>query len=182
MSRDGRHAAQIANTLWTKQNFHTTHGAEARPSHGIAFPKRDHFPYYRCHRASGHLNVRGEKVEADFFELLESLVPDPAQEAAIETVFREVWLSKQSGASNDAMVLRQQIGRLEQRKGRALEQKVDGGLTVEEYNAIRSKADSDLIDLESRLRRVENRTLDLDTAARYLRHTLWNPRVLVANR
>ena len=136
--------------------------------------KRDHFPYYRCHRASGHLNVRGEKVEADFFALLESLVPDPAQEAAIEAVFREVWLSKQSGASNDAMLLRQQIGRLQQRKARALEQKVDGELTAEEYNAIRSKADTDLIDLESRLRRVEDRTLDVDTAARYLRHTLWN--------
>jgi site-specific DNA recombinase len=136
--------------------------------------KRDHFPYYRCHRASGHLNVRGEKVEADFFALLESLVPDPAHEAAIEAVFREVWLSKQSGASNDAMHLRQQIGRLQQRKARALEQKVDGELTAEEYNTVRSKADTDLIDLQSRLRRVEDRTFDVDTAATYLKHTLLN--------
>ncbi len=136
--------------------------------------KRGHFPYYRCHRASGHLNVRGEKVETDFFALLESLVPNPGQEAAIEAVFREVWQSKQSGASNDAMLLRQQIGRLQQRKVRALEQKVDEELTAEDYNTIRSKADTDLIALESRLRRIEDRTLDVDTAAMYLRHTLWN--------
>ena len=45
---------------------------------------------------------------------------------------------------------------------------------AQKYNTIRSKADTDLIDLESRLRRVEGRTLDLDTAARYLRLTLAN--------
>jgi site-specific DNA recombinase len=136
--------------------------------------KRDHFPYYRCHRASGHLNVRGEKVEADFFALLESLVPDPARGAAIEAVFREVWLTKQSGASDEALRLSQQIGRLQQRKARALEQKVDGELTAEEYIATRSKADRELIDLQSRLRQVKGRTLDIDTAATYLRYTLLN--------
>ena len=55
-----------------------------------------------------------------------------------------------------------------------MEQKVDGELTPDEYNTIRSKADTDLIDLESRLRRVQDKTLDIDTAAMYLRHTLWN--------
>jgi site-specific DNA recombinase len=134
----------------------------------------DYFPYYRRHRASGHLNIRAEKVEDDFVALLDSLVPDAAQEAAIEAVFREVWLSKQSTTTNDATVLRRQISKLEERKARALEQKVDGELTAEEYRSIRSKTDSELIDATERLRAIEVRTLDLDTAAAYLRHTLWN--------
>ena len=89
-------------------------------------------------------------MEADFFELLESLVPDPAREAAIRGSLSRGLAIRAISASNDAMLLHQQIGRLQQRKGRALEQKVDGELTAEEYNTIRSKADTDLIDLESR--------------------------------
>ena len=42
---------------------------------------------------------------------------------------------------------------------------------------IRSKCDSEIIDIDRRLATIGAKTLDLDMAAAYVRHTLWNTSV-----
>jgi len=49
------------------------------------------YGYYRCFKASGHTNVRIERMEEDFIALLERLQPDSDRMTLIERIFERVW-------------------------------------------------------------------------------------------
>lgn len=140
-----------------------------------------HFRYYRCHRASGHLNVRAETVEQEFLILLESLVPTPERLALVEHIFRDIWAERKGTANVEADTLKWELRKLETRAARSLSLVADGAIGQDEYKRLRAETESSLSDLRSRLFVLESSELDLNTALSYLSHLFWNTALVWEN-
>lgn len=84
------------------------------------------FGNYRCHHGKNHINVSAGLVEAAFIALLERLTPKPERMRIIEKIFRERWGELVQASTTESLKLKQELGKLEARKERALVQVADG--------------------------------------------------------
>ncbi len=139
------------------------------------------YPYYRCHRATGHLNIRADKAERAFQLVLESLIPNPARFLLVEEVLRDVW--NQSNASRQSLMegLEAQLKILTGRKGRVLERMQDGDLQGGDFRTLYDKVNAQIAQAEAALVIAQGTELEVDLALSYLRHLLWNFRILFEN-
>jgi site-specific DNA recombinase len=132
------------------------------------------FGYYRCHRVSGHLNVKAETMETAFLDLLERLTPKPERMALIERVFRESWQGRIQAALLESGALRRELAKQEARKQRILDQMADGVLSADDFTKMHKTTTEAIADLREKLRLSQSNELDLDSAIEYLTHLLWN--------
>ncbi len=132
------------------------------------------FSYYRCHRATGHMNVRAEIVEGAFIDLLNRLTPKIERMALIERVFRTVWQRRVQLSNADSTLLRQEIARLNMKKANLLEALTDGIVSAEDYRDKNADLLSRIAEAASRLEISTSDELDLESFIEYLRHSLWN--------
>jgi hypothetical protein len=135
-------------------------------------------PYYRCHRAKGHINAKAETIEAAFLALLDRLAPNPERMTFLETIFRKVWKDKTLNAAADAEALRRELAKLEARKKRMLTQLADGNVSGDDYAKLDRETSASLADIRERLETLELADLDIDAAISYLSHLLWNARYI----
>ena len=136
------------------------------------------FGYYRCHRANGHMNIRAEKVEDAFVDLLGRLTPSPERMALIERVFRASWTERLQGASAESASLKKELAKQEARKTRILEQMADGILDAGDFATLRKQTADAIAEIRQRLGVADANVLDLDSAIEYLMHLLLNTQYL----
>ena len=132
------------------------------------------FPYYRCHRVNGHMNVRAEVVESAFVDLLNRLTPDQKRLNLIERIFRGQWNKRIQAATAESVKYRRELATEQARKQRILDQLADGVLSAEEFGGLNSRTTDRIADLKERLVLAESRELDLDTMVEFLIHKVWN--------
>lgn len=137
-----------------------------------------HYGYYRCFRASGHLNEPKDRVEAAFVELLERLQPRAELMALIERIFQQVWTKKHSSLFDEAAALRNELAKLEAQRKTVLDQLKGGYLVGDDFKQVNESIRSQLEEVRMRMSLAQSSELDLATALDYLRYQFWNTHIL----
>ena len=136
------------------------------------------YGYYRCFRASGHLNEPKDKVEAAFVELLERMQPGAELMALIKRIFQQVWTKKHGSLFDEAAALRSELAKLEAQRQTVLDQLKGGYLVGDDFKQVNESIPSQLEDARVRLSLAESSELDLETALDYLSYQFWNTHIL----
>lgn len=77
-------------------------------------------------------------------------------------------------SASQSLGLRKQLGRLEARKQRILEQVADGDITAEDFAQLRASTAASAADIRSQLAVTEGQELDQDTCLAFVQHLIWN--------
>ena len=86
------------------------------------------YAYYYCHRRAcrfPHKNVRKERIDAEFGELLGTMVPKADVMVVAEQMFKDLWNDRQRRASAVQGEMKRRVGVLEQNIERYLDQLVE---------------------------------------------------------
>ena len=133
------------------------------------------FGYYRCHRATGHMNVRAELVEDAFIALLNRMIPEERRMKLIERIFRNQIQRNIDSATSDVARLQSELKREEGRKSLVLNQFADGVLSPGDFTILNTQITRRITEVRERLATAEMAEhLNADELIEFLHHKLWN--------
>jgi hypothetical protein len=132
------------------------------------------YRYYRCWGPDcGAVNIRAERLEDLFGELLRQVQIDPAMARLVEASLLHIWEEMRATAKGEAGVIRRRQAEIEHRKSRLVEayvyhQAIDRATYERELQGLAEA--STMAHLE--LRDLEVEDLDLEAALGFARHVL----------
>lgn len=135
------------------------------------------YPYYRCPKC-GLVNVKKEKIESEFYELLESLKPEPEYIVVIKEMIKEVYYSRESENIQIKTNIESDIKRCNDQKERLISALAEGVLSHEDYRLTIDKIESKLIAKNLELSDLKVETLEIEAAIDYAERVVSNAAVL----
>jgi len=111
------------------------------------------YPYYKCRKASKHLNIRQEVLEGDFLLLLETLEPNKGVLKAFFNVAKDVWKQKYKSSLSKKLYLDKNILKLQDRYNKLLDFYLDERITQSDYEQKKLSLSTELF--KARIQREE---------------------------
>jgi site-specific DNA recombinase len=122
--------------------------------------------YYHCPSCSA-VRVRAEKLEGEFFYLLNKLNPRPEVAAAFPSVLSRIWNEKQADIEKHRAGISRQLDAARRLRDGLTEKYAEGKLSDEVYQRTAPGYEAKVTDLETELRTSEDSAADLEAFVRF---------------
>ena len=142
--------------------------------------RKNLYPYYRCRNAKCRaVNVRREKLESDFADLILRLSPEPRYMRLFREIVSQVWKHKQATSEAVLREARITLDNLRDRKKRLVDFYLDGKLDRQTYEEQVERLTAEIEDASANMRGADLDCMDVEAVLEFAEklverpHELW---------